>query len=155
MLSSTFGFSLIFSSPCIFCLDWLVILLFVGEIFFFLYWINWKWKKNKFLWGESYHSSDSLSILLLKKKNMWESLSVLFLFWTWMSYLPLLFFFLAEIPENEYIKYFSPDFSLRIPNGHIVCHQLDFIILHYTLFKRLDFFFLWTNLIAIADVGSM
>ncbi|CAB4282969.1 unnamed protein product [Prunus armeniaca] len=24
-----------------------------------------------------------------------------------------------EIPENEYIKYFSPDFSLRIPNGHI------------------------------------
>jgi hypothetical protein len=30
-------------------------------------------------------------------------------------------FFLAEIPENEYIKYFSPEFSLRIPNGHIVC----------------------------------
>ncbi|XP_040366985.1 histone deacetylase 9 isoform X2 [Rosa rugosa] len=24
-----------------------------------------------------------------------------------------------EIPENEYIKYFSPEFSLRIPNGHI------------------------------------
>lgn len=85
--------------------------------------------------------------------NMWESLSVLF--WTWMSYLSLPFFFLAEIPENEYIKYFSPDFSLRIPNGHIVCHQLEFIILHYTLFKRLDFFFLWTNLIATADVGSM
>ncbi|KAM1310024.1 hypothetical protein ACFX13_006790 [Malus domestica] len=29
------------------------------------------------------------------------------------------FFFLAEIPDNEYIKYFSPDCSLRIPNGHI------------------------------------
>ncbi|KAF5931112.1 hypothetical protein HYC85_031985 [Camellia sinensis] len=24
-----------------------------------------------------------------------------------------------EIPENEYVKYFAPDFSLRIPNGHI------------------------------------
>ncbi|KAK7262193.1 hypothetical protein RJT34_29755 [Clitoria ternatea] len=24
-----------------------------------------------------------------------------------------------EIPENDYIKYFSPDFSLKIPNGHI------------------------------------
>lgn len=26
----------------------------------------------------------------------------------------------AEIPENEYIKYFAPDFSLKIPGGHIV-----------------------------------
>ncbi|KAH9660078.1 Histone deacetylase [Citrus sinensis] len=25
-----------------------------------------------------------------------------------------------EIPENEYIKYFAPECSLRIPNGHIV-----------------------------------
>ncbi|KAI5388832.1 Histone deacetylase 9, variant 3 [Lathyrus oleraceus] len=24
-----------------------------------------------------------------------------------------------EIPENDYIKYFGPDFSLKIPNGHI------------------------------------
>ncbi|KAM3740663.1 hypothetical protein ACB098_08G116100 [Castanea mollissima] len=24
-----------------------------------------------------------------------------------------------EIPENEYIKYFGPEYSLRIPNGHI------------------------------------
>ncbi|XP_010692975.1 histone deacetylase 17 isoform X5 [Beta vulgaris subsp. vulgaris] len=24
-----------------------------------------------------------------------------------------------EIPDNEYIKYFGPDYSLRIPNGHI------------------------------------
>ncbi|GFZ12667.1 histone deacetylase 9 [Actinidia rufa] len=24
-----------------------------------------------------------------------------------------------EIPENEYIKYFAPEYSLRIPNGHI------------------------------------
>lgn len=28
--------------------------------------------------------------------------------------------FLAEIPDNEYIKYFSPDHLLRIPNGHMV-----------------------------------
>ncbi|RVW54354.1 putative histone deacetylase 10 [Vitis vinifera] len=27
--------------------------------------------------------------------------------------------FLAEIPENEYIKYFGPEHSLKIPNGHI------------------------------------
>ncbi|RVX02393.1 Histone deacetylase 9 [Vitis vinifera] len=27
--------------------------------------------------------------------------------------------FLAEIPENEYIKYFAPEYSLKIPNGHI------------------------------------
>jgi histone deacetylase 1/2 len=25
-----------------------------------------------------------------------------------------------EIPENDYIKYFAPDFSLKIPGGHIV-----------------------------------
>jgi histone deacetylase 1/2 len=25
----------------------------------------------------------------------------------------------AEIPENDYIKYFAPDFSLKIPGGHI------------------------------------
>ena len=29
-------------------------------------------------------------------------------------------YFIAEIPDNEYIKYFSPDHLLRIPNGHMV-----------------------------------
>lgn len=29
-------------------------------------------------------------------------------------------FFLAEIPENEYIKYFAPDYSLKIPRGNII-----------------------------------
>lgn len=26
----------------------------------------------------------------------------------------------AEIPDNEYIKYFAPEYSLKIPHGHIV-----------------------------------
>lgn len=32
-----------------------------------------------------------------------------------------IFIIYADIPENEYIKYFAPEFSLKIPNGHIVC----------------------------------
>lgn len=31
-----------------------------------------------------------------------------------------IFIIYADIPENEYIKYFAPEFSLKIPNGHIV-----------------------------------
>lgn len=31
-----------------------------------------------------------------------------------------LFDFIAEIPDNEYIKYFAPDYSLKIQNGNIV-----------------------------------
>ena len=27
---------------------------------------------------------------------------------------------LAESPENDYIKFFEPDYSLKIPGGHIV-----------------------------------
>lgn len=42
--------------------------------------------------------------------------------------------FLAEIPENEYIKYFAPECSLRIPNGHIVCS-----------FKEIDKFILFNK----------
>jgi len=32
----------------------------------------------------------------------------------------IIIFLLAEIPENEYIKYFSPDYSLKIQSGHLV-----------------------------------
>ncbi|KAL9831199.1 putative histone deacetylase [Arabidopsis thaliana] len=33
----------------------------------------------------------------------------------------------AEIPENDYIKYFAPDFSLKIPGGHIILENLRYI----------------------------
>lgn len=33
----------------------------------------------------------------------------------------LLELFLAEIPENDYSKYFAPENSLKIPSGYIVC----------------------------------
>jgi len=45
------------------------------------------------------------------------------LFAEWKYFLVALFCF-AEIPENDYIKYFAPEFSLKIPNGQIVCIYL-------------------------------
>ena len=30
------------------------------------------------------------------------------------------FIIIAEIPENDYIEFFKPDYSLKIPGGHIV-----------------------------------
>ena len=33
--------------------------------------------------------------------------------------------FLAEIPENAYIKYFAPEYSLKTPGGLIVCHSTE------------------------------
>lgn len=33
----------------------------------------------------------------------------------------VLYFCLAEIPENQYIKYFAPGYSLKIPSGPMVC----------------------------------
>lgn len=35
-------------------------------------------------------------------------------------WLLFIFNFVTEIPDNDYIKYFGPDYSLKIPGGHIV-----------------------------------
>ncbi|OAP05628.1 hypothetical protein AXX17_AT3G38300 [Arabidopsis thaliana] len=45
-----------------------------------------------------------------------------------------------EIPENDYIKYFAPDFSLKIPGGHIFDQSADFgeFAIHSTRSKRTD-----------------
>lgn len=45
------------------------------------------------------------------------------------------FYFFAEIPENDYIKYFGPDFSLKIPNGHIVCISQQSSVYYFYLFR--------------------
>lgn len=37
-------------------------------------------------------------------------------------------FVLAEIPDNDYIKFFGPDFSLKIPGGNIVCKLFYLLI---------------------------
>lgn len=49
----------------------------------------------------------------------------------------------AEIPENEYSKYFAPDNSLRIPHGHIVCYFCLFIPL--TTFYHANFLAMLCN----------
>lgn len=44
----------------------------------------------------------------------------------------------AEIPDNDYIKYFAPECSLRIPTAHIVCHFFFYFLI---LFGHFGFSF--------------
>nr|XP_023884496.1 histone deacetylase 9 isoform X1 [Quercus suber] len=53
-----------------------------------------------------------------------------------------------EIPENEYIKYFGPEYSLRIPNGHIVCTFSEILCYQCILLHP------YTNLIAESVISK-